>query len=110
MRIRYSQIYANTDILSPIDRETWQIMGETAKLTPSSPVIELASGRGAFARFLAERFGCRVDGFDANPDFVEHSTGRAAEQRLSSLVDFRSDAIDSGLRHLKAEAERRPIH
>jgi len=94
LRIRYSQIYANTDILSPIDRETWQIIGETAKLTPSSRVIELASGKGAFARFLAERFGCRVDGFDTDPDFVEHSTGRAAEQGLGSLVNFRCQDIN----------------
>jgi cyclopropane fatty-acyl-phospholipid synthase-like methyltransferase len=94
LRIKYSQIYANTDILSPIDRETWQITGETARLTPSSRVIELASGKGAFARFLAERFGCRVDGFDANLDFVEFSIGRAAEQGLSSLVDFRCQDIN----------------
>ena len=95
MLIKYSQIYANTDVLSPIDRETWQVIAEITKLTPSARVIELASGKGAFARFLAGRFGCRVDGFDVNPDFVEHSTIRAAEQGLSSLVDFRCHDINS---------------
>jgi cyclopropane fatty-acyl-phospholipid synthase-like methyltransferase len=93
--IKYSQIYANTNILSPIDRETWQIIGEISRLTSSSRVIELASGKGAFARFLAERFGCRVDGFDADPNFVEYSIGRAAEQGLGSLVDFRCHDINS---------------
>jgi hypothetical protein len=29
--IKYSQIYANTDVLSPIDRETWQVIAEAAK-------------------------------------------------------------------------------
>ena len=28
MHIRYSQIYSNTEVLSPIDRETWQIIAE----------------------------------------------------------------------------------
>lgn len=87
--IKYSQIHPNTDVLSPIDRETWQIIGEVSNLNRSSRVIELASGKGAFARFLAERFGCRVDGFDADADFVEYSNRKAAEQGLSSLVDFR---------------------
>jgi cyclopropane fatty-acyl-phospholipid synthase-like methyltransferase len=92
--IGYSQIYANTEILSPIDHETWQIIGETTNLTPSSRVIELASGKGAFARFLAGRYHCQVDGFDVDPDFVEYSIGRASEQGLSSLVDFRCQDIN----------------
>lgn len=93
MFVKYSQIYANTDVLSPIDRETWRIIGEVAKLTSSSRVIELASGKGAFARFLAKSFGCRVDGFDADADFVKYSTSKAVEQGLNSLVDFRSRDI-----------------
>jgi cyclopropane fatty-acyl-phospholipid synthase-like methyltransferase len=93
--IKYSQIYANTDVLSPIDRDTWRIIGETANLRPSSRAIELASGKGGFARFLAERFGCRVNGFDSNPEFVEYSIRRAAEQGLSSLVDFRCHDVNS---------------
>ena len=95
MHIKYSQIYANTEVLSPIDRETWQIIAESSSITRSSRVLELASGKGAFARFLAERFGCRVDGFDANPDFVGYSTRRAGEQGLSSLVDFLCDDVNS---------------
>lgn len=89
MIIRYSQIYANTEILSPIDRETWQIIGESGRLNSSSRVLELASGKGACARYLAKRFGCRVEGFDADPEFVEYSNRRAGEEGLASLTEFR---------------------
>lgn len=94
MLVKYSQIYANTDVLSPIDHETWQTIGEISELTPSSHVIELASGKGAFARFLAKRFGCRLDGFDVSPEYVEYSTGKAKEQGLGPLVAFHCDDIN----------------
>ncbi len=94
MLIKYSQIHPNTDVLSPIDRETWQIIGEVSNLNRSSRVIELASGKGAFARFLAEKFGCRIEGFDADADFVAYSNRKAAEQDLSSLADFRCRHIN----------------
>lgn len=89
MRIKYSQIYANTDVLSPIDRETWEAIAEVSEVTSSSRVIELASGKGAFARYLAKNFGCRVDGFDRDADFVAYSSGKATDELLDSLVQFR---------------------
>jgi len=93
--IKYSQIYANTVVLNPIDRETWQVIAETSNLTESSRVIELASGKGAFARFLAENFACRVDGFDANPEFVEYSTETATKHGLDSVLNFRCHDVNS---------------
>ncbi|MGA2462501.1 MAG: methyltransferase domain-containing protein [Candidatus Bathyarchaeia archaeon] len=95
MIIKYSQIYANTVVLNPIDRETWQVIAETSNLTESSRVIELASGKGAFARFLAENFACRVDGFDANPEFVEYSTETATKHGLDSVLNFRCHDVNS---------------
>ena len=88
MRISYSEIYANTDILSPIDRETWQVIGQTSNLSATSRVLELASGKGAFALYQAEKFGCRVDCYDRDPDFVNYSTKRGHDLNLNSLVNF----------------------
>jgi cyclopropane fatty-acyl-phospholipid synthase-like methyltransferase len=95
LKIKYSEIYANTDVLSPIDRETWQVIAETCGVSESSRVIELASGKGAFARYLAEKLGCRVDGFDNDPEFVTYSSKVAAEEGLSSLLEFRCHDISS---------------
>ncbi len=94
MRISWSEIFANTDILSPIDRETWQVIGETSKLTPASHVLELASGKGAFALYLASKFGCCVDCYEQNADFVDYSVKRARDQGLESLVKFTGSRVE----------------
>ena len=90
MRIKYSQIYVNTDVLSPIDRETWRVIADVSGVNSHSRVTELASGKGAFARYLAKNFGCRVDGFERDADFVVYSSGKAVEEGLDSLVNFRN--------------------
>ncbi len=93
MRIGWSEIYANTDILSPIDRETWQVIGQTCKLNPASRVLELASGKGAFALYVAEKFGCRVDCYDREREFVKFSSQRARDLRLASRVKFNTSRV-----------------
>jgi cyclopropane fatty-acyl-phospholipid synthase-like methyltransferase len=94
LRIGWSEIYANTDILSPIDRETWQVIGQTCKLTPVSRVIELASGKGAFALDVAEKFGCRVDCYDRDSEFVKFSLKRAHDLSLASRVKFTISRVE----------------
>ncbi|HVH15439.1 MAG TPA: methyltransferase domain-containing protein [Candidatus Angelobacter sp.] len=90
--VRWSEVYANTEILSPIDRQTWQVIGEIFKISDSSRVIELASGKGALAHYFARNFGCRVDGYDLNSEFVDYSNDRARDLGLESKVKFtRSD-------------------
>ncbi len=93
--IRFAEIYDNSEVLSPIDRDTWRLIGETCELDPSKRVIELASGKGAFALFLARRFGCKVEGLDINPDFVNYSNERATEMGLSSRVRFECRDVNS---------------
>jgi cyclopropane fatty-acyl-phospholipid synthase-like methyltransferase len=86
--IRWAEIYANTEILSPIDFETWQHIARVSEIRSSSRVIELAAGKGAFGLFLAKNFGCRVEGFDLNPEFVEYSNRRARELGLETKAKF----------------------
>ena len=94
MRIKNSQVCANTDVLSPIDRETWKVIAQVSGVNSTSRVIELASGKGAFARYLAKNFRCRVDGIDRDADFVFYSNGKAAEEGLQGLVNFRNDDVN----------------
>jgi tRNA A58 N-methylase Trm61 len=69
--LKWHDIYSNADVLSPIDKKTWHGLGETAQLDRNSRVIELASGKGALALYLAEKFGCHVDAYEINSAFVE---------------------------------------
>jgi ubiquinone/menaquinone biosynthesis C-methylase UbiE len=39
-------------------------------ITPEMQVLDLGSGLGGPARYLAETYGCRVDGVDANPGLI----------------------------------------
>jgi len=95
MLIRFAEIYEKTDILSPIDRKTWQIVAETCGLGPGSRLLELASGKGAFATYVARKFGCHIDCYDANTEFVQYATNRAGELGLTSKITFANRDVNS---------------
>jgi arsenite methyltransferase len=65
-----------------------QRLGELLALAPSQRVLDVASGKGDSAIFLASRFGCEVVGVDFGRDNVEHATMQAATAGLSHLVTF----------------------
>ena len=57
-------------------------------LSNQKHVLEVASGAGGPARYLADRTGCRVTGIDANESGVATAT-QAAEASQARLVGFR---------------------
>jgi arsenite methyltransferase len=68
-------------------------LGALLGLTPKSRVLDIASGNGASALFLAERFGCEVVGIDYGARNVEQANAAAAAKSLSARVTFeRGDA------------------
>ena len=64
-----------------------QRLGEMIGIGTGSRVLDVASGKGESAIFLAQTFGCEVVGLDFGPENVKQSTVRAAG--LSSFVSFR---------------------
>ena len=68
-------------------------LGQILQLTPESRVLDVASGRGTSAVFLAEHFGCQVLGLDYGGENVQRATELAATSGLSGRVRFeRADA------------------
>ena len=59
------------------------------RLEPQQQVLEVASGSGGPARYLAERAQCRVTGIDANESGVDTATRSLAESNLSDRVSFK---------------------
>ena len=55
---------------------------------PQHHIVEVASGSGGPARYLAESTGCRVTGIDANESGVETATQSLTETSLSGRVTF----------------------
>jgi arsenite methyltransferase len=68
-------------------------VGSLLRLTPESHVLDVASGKGTTAFFLAEHFGCHVVGIDYGAQNSADANQLASGKGLSSLVRFeRGDA------------------
>jgi arsenite methyltransferase len=63
-------------------------LGGLLRLGEHSYVLDVASGRGASALFLAEKFGCTIIGLDYGKQNVEIANAAAAQRGLSSRVRF----------------------
>lgn len=63
-------------------------LGTLMNLTHESCVLDVASGAGTSALFLAERFGCQLIGVDYSEQNVERSNELAANKSLASRVHF----------------------
>ncbi len=73
-------------------------LGALLGLTSQSRVLDIASGKGASALFLAGRFGCEVVGIDYSGQNVEQASAAAAAKGMDSRVSFRA-----------GDAERLPV-
>ena len=63
-------------------------LGELMGLRPSHRVLDVASGVGTTAVYLAERFGCSVVGVDLGEEAVATANDVAAEKGLTGHVWF----------------------
>lgn len=63
-------------------------------LRPGSTVLDIGSGLGGPARFMAVTFGCSVTGIDLTPEFVEAASEFTRRCGLAGRVTFRQgDAL-----------------
>ncbi len=80
-------IYAD-DFLSPDGARTTQALMELGNVDDGSRVLDIGSGLGGSAFYLAERKGCTVQGIDLMESNVADATRRAASRGLSARVGF----------------------
>jgi SAM-dependent methyltransferase len=59
------------------------------RLEPDGHVLEVASGSGGPARYLAEQTSCYVTGIDANESGVENATKSLRESNLSNRITIK---------------------
>ncbi len=62
---------------------------ERVGVTPGLRVLDAGSGIGGPARYLAQTFGCRVEGVDLAPDYVALATMLTERAGLADRVTFR---------------------
>lgn len=76
------------DQLHYLGTDTLDEMARTLSLDAGSAVLDIGSGLGGPARYLAWRYGCRVTGVELQEDFFRTSVELTARVDLSSRVDF----------------------
>lgn len=89
------------DQLAPLDQfHTRGILATadlaaTARIEPSSRVLDLGCGIGGPARYLASTFGCKVMGVDLSPGFIDAAKYLTVRCGLSGRVNFQvGDALE----------------
>lgn len=81
--------------LAPLDQFHSRGMAATVDLAaalsiePGARVLDIGSGLGGPSRYLAATFGCRVEGIDLSPGFVEAAAYLAERAGLSDTVTYR---------------------
>ena len=66
------------------------------KLKPSSNVLEIGSGSGGQALFVARTIGCQITGLDINEHGIRNANELARRQRIETRVHFqKADASGS---------------
>jgi ubiquinone/menaquinone biosynthesis C-methylase UbiE len=73
-------------------------LGVLLDITPKSLVLDVASGNGASAFYIAERFGCRVLGIDYSATSVQAANTAAQSRGFAERVRFQ-----------QGDAERLPV-
>lgn len=76
------------DSFHPGGLELTERLGSLLNLGPSRRVLDVASGTGASAIFLSQRFGCEVVGLDYSEELVARARTRATEAGLDHLAHF----------------------
>src|SRR5438034_4469713 len=75
-------------------------------VTEDSRVLDVGSGIGGPARYLAHTYGCRVDGIDLTPELIETGRGRTqyhmAGFRILEWMNYSDKAIEHYERMLSA--------
>ncbi len=89
------------DALAPVDefhirgREATKELLELVDFDPSTHLIDIGSGLGGAARYLAHTTGCKVTGIDLTPEFCEVATTLTERSGLDNQVEHRvADALD----------------
>jgi arsenite methyltransferase len=65
------------------------------KLEPGRRLLDVASGKGTSAIYLAQRYGCQVVGVDYSQELVIEATAAAEASGLADRVQFRHSDVET---------------
>jgi len=80
---------SGVETLHPGGYDLSRRIGELVKFTPAIHVLDVSSGKGAFACLYAREFGSRITGLEYNPRFVDIARQRAQAEGVADKVEFK---------------------
>ena len=80
---------SGVETLHPGGYDLSRRIGELVKFTPSVHVLDVSSGKGAFACLYARQFGSHITGLEYNPRFVDIARQRAQAEGVADKVEFK---------------------
>ncbi len=82
------------EVLHPGGIEKTDRMAEMCRVGKNKQVLDIGSGKGATACFLAQKYECEVVGVDKSERMIEYARKMTVEKGLESRVTFRrADAL-----------------
>lgn len=89
--IQYIDLMKHNDFAGLGGEEELSFLAEKLGLTQEAHLLDICSGIGGPARFLAKTYGCKVTGIDISEIFYKTAKTRTKEAGLDHLVNFIHD-------------------
>lgn len=87
--------YVGLSVLHPGGFKGTEKLADECGIDNQTRVLDIACGKGTSAIFLAQKYGCRVEGLDISEDLIKEARDFARRKEVSERVNFRvGDALD----------------
>lgn len=87
--------YVGLSVLHPGGFQATMKLADECRIEKQTLVLDIACGKGTSAIFIAQKYGCRVEGLDISEDLINEARRLAKRKGLSDTVNFRvGDALD----------------
>jgi phosphoethanolamine N-methyltransferase len=90
---RYEKIFGE-DFVSTGGLESTKAICATLSLTPGQSVLDVGSGLGGSAFYMAKNFGVNITGVDILPSMVSEASARADERGVDSVSFINADILE----------------
>lgn len=87
--------YVGLSVLHPGGFSATKTLADELEIDKNTRVLDIACGKGTSAIFLAQKYGCHVEGIDISEDLINEASNLARRKGVSNNVSFRvGDAMD----------------
>ena len=87
--------YVGLSVLHPGGFSATERLADECGIDNQTRVLDIACGKGTSAIFLAQKYGCRVEGLDISEDLIKEARDFARRNGVGDTVNFRvGDALD----------------